>query len=100
MSYKNGLSTFFNISLNFSTLKSPPEFKLYFIQHFLQYNNLPFVIVFSKVDKLGKTKLEQRKEQIEVEFAKYNSVKKIFFSSVNGNGLDELKALISKSCEN
>ena len=67
---------------------------------FLQYKNLPFVIVFSKVDKLGKTKLEQRKEQIEVEFAKYNFVKKIFFSSVNGNGLDELKALISKSCEN
>lgn len=67
---------------------------------FLQYKNLPFVIVFSKVDKLGKTKLEQRKEQIEVEFAKYNSVKKIFFSSVNGNGLDEFKALISKSCEN
>ena len=30
----------------------------------------------------------------------YDKSKKIFFSSVNGNGLGELKSLISKSCEN
>ncbi len=66
---------------------------------FLRETEIPFVIAFTKCDKLNKSETEKRREELKKELSAYEDVKKIEFSSVTGAGADELKSLIINSVE-
>ena len=66
---------------------------------FLSGSGIPYVIVFTKCDKLNKGETEKRREESAKELAAYGDVPKVEFSSVTGAGTDLLKELIIKSTE-
>lgn len=68
----------------------------YNMLEFLRLSNIPFVIVFTKCDKLNKTETELRRVELKKELEKYNDIKKIEFSSVTGIGAEELKNTINE----
>ena len=66
---------------------------------FLRDSGIPYVIVFTKCDKLNRGETEKRREESAKELAAYGDVPKVEFSSVTGAGTDLLKELIIKSTE-
>ncbi len=67
---------------------------------FLYSQGFNFIIVASKSDKLNKTERNIREKSIETELDKYKGIKKIFFSSVTGEGVETLKNIINESVKN
>ena len=67
--------------------------------NFLTEKQIPFVIVLTKSDKLNKSETEKRREELKKELEDYSGITKIEFSSVNGNGCEELKNYITKIIE-
>ncbi len=65
------------------------------MMEFLYGNNFPFIIVLSKSDKLNKSERLMREKSMETELEKYKNIPKIIFSSVSGEGVGELKNIIS-----
>ena len=63
---------------------------------FLYASSAPFVIVLTKKDKLKKTALEKRMEEIPGELRDYEGVRLIPFSAVDGSGVDEIKKVIEE----
>ena len=61
---------------------------------FLRQMEIPFVIAFTKCDKLNKTETEKRRAAFETELADYADIKKIEFSAIKGTGVEEMKAAI------
>ena len=61
---------------------------------FLEQTGLPYVIVLTKSDKLKPTERKRREQEIEEEFSGCSNVAVIPFSSLNGEGVVELKAEI------
>ena len=61
---------------------------------FLEQTGLPYVIVLTKADKLKPTERKRREQEIEEEFSGCSNVAVIPFSSLNGEGVVELKAEI------
>lgn len=59
--------------------------------------NLPFIIALTKSDKLKKSEIEKRREEITAELGSCNA-KTIFTSSETGMGFDELKQEILTAC--
>ncbi|MDO4730717.1 MAG: ribosome biogenesis GTP-binding protein YihA/YsxC [Clostridia bacterium] len=55
---------------------------------------LPFVILMTKSDKLNKTNRLKRLEEIKDEFSDFEGITVIPFSSVTGEGSDEIKEII------
>ena len=66
---------------------------------FLRDSGIPYVIVFTKCDKLNRGETEKRREESAKELAAYGDVPKVEFSSVTGAGTDLLKEIIIKSTE-
>ena len=66
---------------------------------FLSGSGIPYIIVFTKSDKLNKGETEKRREESAKELAPYGEIPKVEFSSVTGKGTDEIKELIIKSTE-
>lgn len=67
---------------------------------FLADMQLPFVIAFTKSDKLKKTELEKRLKALDNELAFLESIPYyIITSSEKGVGIDELKSVIEECCE-
>lgn len=62
---------------------------------YLYKKNFNFAMILSKSDKLNKTEYINRKLKIEEELEKYKNIKKIFFSSKTGEGLEDLKNIIN-----
>ena len=60
--------------------------------HFLKEMQIPFIIALTKSDKLNKTETEKRRAELDAELADYSDIKRIEFSSVNGNGVQEIRA--------
>lgn len=60
--------------------------------HFLKEMQIPFVIALTKSDKLNKTESEKRRAELDAELADYSDIKRIEFSAVNGNGVQEIRA--------
>lgn len=65
--------------------------------NFLRETGIPFVIALTKCDKLNKSETEKRREALMSELADYSDIKTVEFSSVNGTGVDEIKAAIQSS---
>ena len=64
---------------------------------FLNHYNYKFVVVATKSDKLNKTEYKTRKEELEKEIRCVSDAQIIPFSSVNGEGVEELKKAIEES---
>jgi GTP-binding protein len=80
-------------------MRHPPSILDMQMIEFLHSIGLPFVIVFSKSDKLNKTQRSEREKSIKQEIAKYDDVPKIVFSSVSGEGLEKIRSVISNYSE-
>lgn len=90
-----------NISLIIQIIDMRHEPSLLDIQmmDFLKSRGYPFVIVASKCDKLNKTQRAKREELMAYELKDYKDIRKIIFSSVTSQGLDELKGVIYEHCK-
>ena len=61
---------------------------------FLIESELPFVIVLTKSDKLNKTERTKRLEALKTELPYYDDLTVIPFSSITGEGVEEIRAII------
>lgn len=61
----------------------------------LKQMQLPFIIIFTKVDKIAKTKIQAQIEYIN-SFINMNDVKSLAFSAETGQGVEEIRALVDK----
>ena len=61
---------------------------------YLISNGFPFIIVLTKSDKLNKTKRQEQLSDFENIFSEYENMTLLPFSSVTGEGLDDLKEII------
>ncbi len=66
---------------------------------FLKQKQIPFVIILTKSDKLNKSEKEKRRAELASELSDYGDYQIIEFSSVTGEGTEELKQAINKSVE-
>lgn len=62
---------------------------------FLSQNKIPFVIVFTKTDKLNKTQTLKRMEEIAEELAAYDA-DAVLFSALSGQGVEELRTKLQE----
>lgn len=63
---------------------------------FLIQNELPFVIILTKKDKLSKREQAERLEKLREEIPYADQITMIPFSAVTGEGLEEIKAIIDE----
>lgn len=61
---------------------------------FLIESELPFVVVLTKSDKLNKTERTKRLEALKTELPYYDDLTVIPFSSITGEGVEEIRAII------
>lgn len=66
---------------------------------YLDHNNFKFAVVMTKSDKLNKTEYAKRMQEIQLELEGYNPVAIVPFSSLNGDGRDELRKVIDSSID-
>ncbi len=64
--------------------------------NFLIENEIPFVIVLTKKDKLNKTELQKRLEAFQTEIPYAGEITMIPFSSEKGDGVQEVKDIIEE----
>lgn len=57
----------------------------------------PFIIVFTKSDKLSKREKEERRKGFSEEIPYFDQIKSIEFSAVTGEGVDEIKAVLEEA---
>lgn len=63
--------------------------------HFLIESGYPFCVVFTKCDKLNKGERTKREEALKTELDFLpEGTKKIYFSSVNGEGVEKIREII------
>ena len=60
----------------------------------------PFVIVLTKADKLKKTERERRMKAFEEEIPCFEDIHYVIFSSVTGEGVEELRQIVEDVTEN
>lgn len=66
---------------------------------FLTACQLPFMIVLTKADKVGKNQIAKQKAAIRKQLNLPESVKMVACSSEKGTGFDELRRLIEAACK-
>lgn len=68
--------------------------------HFLMESGYPFCVVLTKCDKLNKGERAKRESALETELSFLpDSVKKIYFSSVSGEGVDSVRNVLEQISE-
>ncbi len=72
---------------------SPTKDDLQMIE-FLVANELPFVVVLTKSDKLNKTERTNRLEALKTELPYYDDITIIPFSAVTGEGVEDIREII------
>ncbi len=85
-----------NLALVFQLIDfrhSPSENDLQMI-NFLIESELPFAIVFTKADKLSKNQRKMRMIEFEKKIECFNDIFKIEFSSMTGEGVEEIREII------
>lgn len=71
-------------------------------RHMIDYmveREIPFAVVMTKADKLNKTERTQRLMSFENEFAAYDGLIRIPFSSLTGEGVDDVRRIILDATE-
>lgn len=66
---------------------------------YLVENEVPFVVVLTKADKLNKTERQKRQNAFKTEIPYYDDIKTIEFSAVTGEGVDEIREIITSIAE-
>lgn len=70
----------------------------YMMLDYLVDNEIPFIVVLTKSDKLKKGERVKRENEIKEELAPYEGMMMIPFSAVNGEGAEELVNIIDEVC--
>lgn len=100
----NMIESYFNTGRNIHLViqlidvRHQPTQRDYQMLDFLETNKVPYVIVFTKVDKLNKGERIKRMEEIPTELENYNA-DALLFSATTGEGVEELKAKIEESIQ-
>ena len=63
---------------------------------FLIENEMPFVIVFTKADKLKPTEKARRMEAFAREIPRFGEITHVEFSALTGQGVDELRNIVEE----
>ena len=63
---------------------------------FLIENGMPFVIVFTKADKLKPTEKARRMEAFAKEIPQFDEITHVEFSALTGQGVDELRSIVEE----
>lgn len=71
----------------------------YMMLDYLVDNELPFIVVFTKADKLKKGERLKREAALKEELAAYEGMLTVPFSSVNGEGVETLRSILDEVCE-
>lgn len=66
---------------------------------YLAENELPFLVMLTKSDKLNRTEREKQLALFEQEFSAYEGLQWITFSSLNGEGVQELREILAEVTE-
>ena len=66
---------------------------------YLSENEVPFMVVLTKSDKLNRTERENQLQMFEQEFAEYEGLYWLPFSSQNGEGVEELRKILGEVTE-
>lgn len=77
-------------------IRHKPSQEDYDMINYLIESDLPFIVICTKKDKLNKTQLKQQTEMFSEMFAE-NEIEFLPFSSLKGDGVEELKEIIEKA---
>jgi len=84
-----------NLVVQLIDIRHKPTAEDYEMLAFLKESKINFVIALTKCDKLNKTERLKRAQELEVELFGFAENKKIPFSSATGEGVEEIKSIIS-----
>ncbi len=90
-----------NLQLVFQLIdfRHPPTADDIMMVNFLIDNEIPFVVVLTKADKLTKNERAKRREALLTELPCAEDIHIVEFSAQNGEGADELRAIIEEVSE-
>ncbi len=80
--------------LSLIDMRHPPTKDDIQMIEFLVANELPFVVVLTKSDKLNKTERTNRLEALKTELPYYEDITIIPFSAVSGEGVEDIRSII------
>lgn len=66
--------------------------------NFMVENELPFVIIFTKADKLTKNQRAERMEGFRNEIEYFDDITSVEFSAVTGEGVERIREIIEEVC--
>lgn len=81
-------------------MRHPPSKDDMMMLEYLIETECPFVIVFTKADKLSKKQREERLAGFAKEIPSFEDITSIVFSAETGEGADEIRSIISELAEN
>lgn len=68
--------------------------------NFMIENELPFMLVFTKTDKLKPTARKDRMEKFKTEIPYFDDIQKINYSSITGEGIENIRSTIEEVVQN
>ncbi|MGN0642949.1 MAG: ribosome biogenesis GTP-binding protein YihA/YsxC [Huintestinicola sp.] len=80
-------------------MRHPPTKDDLHMIDFLIESEFPFVIVFTKADKLSKREREERMAGFAEEIPYFSEIRSVVFSSETGEGAEELRSIITELSE-
>lgn len=80
-------------------MRHPPSADDMHMINFMIDNELPFVIILTKADKLSKNERAARMEALKQEIEYFDDMTVIQFSAVTGEGADEIRKIIEEVSE-
>ncbi len=85
-----------NLQLVFQLVdfRHPPTSDDIMMINFLIDNEIPFVVVLTKADKLSKNERAKRRQALVDEIPCYDDIHVIEFSAMNGEGVEEIRSII------
>lgn len=77
-------------------MRHPPSADDLHMINFMIDNELPFVIIFTKADKLNKTERAARMEGFRKEIEYFDDITSVEFSAVTGEGVEKIRSIIEE----
>ena len=77
-------------------MRHPPSADDLHMINFMIDNELPFVIIFTKADKLNKTARAARMEGFRKEIEYFDDITTVEFSAVTGEGVEKIRSIIEE----
>ncbi len=80
-------------------MRHPPSKDDYQMMEYMVAQEIPFLVVLTKSDKLNKTERAARLEALRQELAAYEGITAIPFSAVTGEGVEDLRRILVQVTE-